>query len=186
MQALIDACADPGFPASISIVISNRPDAKGLSKAKDAGIRTHIVDHKAYPDKQSFEKALLDTLNEYEIDLICLAGFMRLLSADFIARRADKIINIHPSLLPAYKGLNTHERVLEDGEKKTGCTVHLVIPEMDAGPILIQRAVDVMPDDTAQSLQARVLEQEHIAYPEAVRMIGEKRIRIVKGEVEIS
>ncbi len=186
MQALINACRGEDFPAQISVVISNRPDASGLQKAKDAGIETAVVDHKDFADKGAFEDALLNALSEHKIDLICLAGFMRILSANFIAQWPDKIINIHPSLLPAYKGLNTHERVLADGGTASGCTVHFVVPEMDAGPTILQKKVDVLTDDTPDTLAARILEQEHLAYPEAVKLIGEKRVRNIDGRVEIS
>lgn len=174
MEALIDACAAPAFPARVSVVISNRPDAAGLAKASAAGIATEIVDHKNFPDKETFEAALRAALEKHPADLICLAGFMRILSADFIARWPERIINIHPSLLPDYKGLNTHERVLADGGLETGCTVHYVIPAMDEGPAILQKKVPVRPGDTPESLAARVLEQEHIVYPEAVRLLAAK------------
>jgi phosphoribosylglycinamide formyltransferase-1 len=186
MAALIEACRAPGFPAKISVVISNRPDAAGLETARRAGIATEIVDHKKFPDKPAFEAALQKTLERYPADLVCLAGFMRILSARFIDRWPDKIVNIHPSLLPAYKGLDTHERVLADGAAETGCSVHLVTAEMDGGPVLVQKRVPVRPDDTAETLAARVLAQEHIAYPEAVRALAEGRIKIAGGRVEIS
>lgn len=185
MQALIEACAQPGFPARVGIVVSNRPDAAGLKIAEQAGIATSVVDHKEFADKPSFEKALGEAIAAARPDLICLAGFMRLLSAGFIASWKDKIINIHPSLLPAYKGLDTHGRVLADGCSATGCTVHVVIPEMDAGPVILQKKVPVLPGDTADALAARVLEQEHAAYAEAVRLIGEGRVRLIDGRVEI-
>lgn len=173
LQALIDACQNPAFPAEIAVVISNVPDAYGLQRAQKAGIATRIVNHQDFQGKAAFEAAILDTLAEFEIDLICLAGFMRIISADFIARWPDKIINIHPSLLPAYKGLNTHERAISDGAKQAGCTVHYVIPEMDSGPIILQKSVDILPGDTPETLAARVLEQEHQAYPEAIVRIWE-------------
>jgi len=185
MQALLEACADPAFPARVAVVVSNRPDAAGLEKAGAMGVATAVIDHKLYPGKPAFEKALHEALAPYNPGLICLAGFMRLLSSDFIAGWQDRIINIHPSLLPAYKGLDTHARVLADNGRETGCTVHLVIPEMDAGPVILQKKIRVMPGDTPDILAARVLEQEHIAYPEAVRMIAEGRARIVDGKVEI-
>lgn len=175
MGALITACAHPDFPAEIVLVLSNTPDAPGLDKAQKAGLATEIVNHRDYPkDKPAFEAKILERLAAYPIDLICLAGFMRILSADFIARWPEKIINIHPSLLPKFKGLDTHQRALDAGESEHGCTVHYVVPEMDAGPIILQRAVPILPDDNADSLAARVLEQEHIAYPEAVRLLSEK------------
>ncbi len=175
MEALIKACADPAFPARAAVVIANNPGAEGLAKAQAAGVDTAVVDYRAYEDKRGFEQGLTQALEGRGIDLICLAGFMRLLSAEFISGWENRIINIHPSLLPAYKGLNVHERVLADGAEESGCTVHYVIPEMDAGPAIVQRAVPVMPEDTPGTLAARILAQEHIAYPEAVRLIAESR-----------
>ena len=185
MQALVDACEQPGFPARVALVVSNRPDAPGLDIAAAHGIATKTVDHKSYPDKAAFEQALDEALRSCDIDLICLAGFMRILSADFIARWPDRIINIHPSLLPAYKGLDTHERAIAAGETQSGCSVHVVTPGMDEGPVILQKTVPVLSDDTPDTLAARVLEQEHVAYPEAVRLIGEGGVRIVDGAVEI-
>ncbi len=186
MEALIRACAAPDFPARVAVVVSNRPDAAGLAWAAEAGIATETVDHKQFPDKASFEEVLQKTLARYPVDLICLAGFMRLLSADFIKYWPDCIVNIHPSLLPDYKGLDTHERALADGRRETGCTVHYVIPAMDEGPTILQKKVSVLANDTPDSLGARVLAQEHIAYPEAVRMIAEKLGNAVCRQVEIS
>lgn len=185
MDALVTACADPAFPARISVVISNRPDALALAKAAAAGIATDIVDHTLYKTKADFEGALGEALAAHDVDLICLAGFMRLLSADFVNRWPDRIVNIHPSLLPAYKGLHTHERALADGVAEAGCTVHFVRPAMDDGPVIVQKSVPVLPGDTADSLAARVLAQEHIAYPEAIRLIAEG-VRIVNETVEFS
>lgn len=176
MEALITACQAPNYPAEIVLVLSNRPDAPGLQTAQKAGIPTAVVDHKDYPkDKAAFEAAINETLVDHPIDLICLAGFMRILSADFIAQWPEKIINIHPSLLPKFKGLDTHQRALDSGEREHGCTVHYVIPEMDAGPIILQRRIDILPDDTVNSLTARVLEQEHIAYPEALKIVAAQK-----------
>lgn len=185
MQALIHACARPDFPAQVAIVISNRPAAAGLAVAAQAGVETAVVDHNSYPDKAAFEQALQAALARHDVDLICLAGFMRILSADFIRRWQGQIINIHPSLLPAYKGLDTHARALADGARESGCSVHFVTPEMDAGPVILQKKVPVFAGDTAETLAARVLEQEHIAYPEAVKLIGEGRIRQVDDSAEI-
>lgn len=174
LQALIDACKDPAFPAEISVVLSNKPDAPGLEKARNAGIAAVSVPHKNYKTKHEFESAVLSTLSEYDVNLICLAGFMRILSPEFIKNWAGEIINIHPSLLPAYKGIDTHERVLADGAKQTGCTVHYVVPEVDSGEIIVQKTVTVLEDDTADTLAERVLEQEHIAYPEAIKLVALK------------
>ncbi len=180
MQAILNACAKSGFPAEIAVVLSNKTDAGGLAVAQNAGVATEIVDHKQYADKTAFENAMDAVLRRHSVELVCLAGFMRILSAGFIDRWADRIINIHPSLLPDYKGLDTHARALADGRAESGCTVHYVIPEMDAGPVILQRRVPILPGDTADSLAARILEQEHLAYPEAVRRVAGK----LKEEVE--
>jgi phosphoribosylglycinamide formyltransferase-1 len=177
MQALIEACAQDDFPAQVAVVISNRPNAQGLQKAAAAGIDTVIVDHKDYAGRDAFEHALDKALRRYAPDIICLAGFMRLISAGLIGGWEGRIVNIHPSLLPAYKGLDTHRRVLQDKKTQTGCTVHYVVPEMDSGPVILQRTVDVLPDDTPETLSARVLEQEHIAYPAAIRLIATDRVK---------
>ncbi len=175
LQSLIDACKDENYPAQIAAVLSNKPDVQGLERAKKANIPTITVSHKDYETKQSFEGAMLEALKDYPIDFICLAGFMRILSPHFINHWPDKIINIHPSLLPEYKGLNTHERALADGKKEAGCTIHYVVPEMDSGPIVMQKKVPILGDDTPKTLAERVLEQEHIAYPEAVRLLAKAK-----------
>lgn len=185
LQALIDSCAQDDFPARIAVVVSNRPNVEGLDRARRAGITAETVDHKLYADRSSFESALAGVLAGRPIDLICLAGFMRILTPGFIEHWPDRILNIHPSLLPDYKGLNTYARALADGRTQAGCTVHFVRPAMDDGPILLQRSVPVLPGDTPESLAARVLEQEHIAYPQAVRLIAEGRVRIVNESVTI-
>lgn len=185
LQALIDACARPGYPARIAVVVSNRPDAAGLDRARAAGLRTETLDHRGFPSRESFDQALDALLRRYPVDLICLAGFMRILTAGFVARWPDRIVNIHPSLLPDYKGLDTHARALADNRAQAGCTVHFVRPAMDDGPIIVQKAVPVLPGDTPDTLAARVLEQEHSAYPEAVRLIAEGRVRIEGERVRI-
>lgn len=172
MAALIDACRKPDFPARIACVLSNNPDAPGLITAQNAGIPTHYVDHRDFDDRLVFEQALVDTLAPYRVDWVCLAGFMRLLRGPMFEAYTDKIINVHPSLLPAYKGLNVHERVIAAGETRSGCSVHIVVPETDAGPVLVQRDVPVMPDDTPDTLSARILVQEHLAYPEAIMILA--------------
>jgi len=186
LQSLIESCAREDFPARIAVVISNRPEAAGLDRARKAGIPTEIVDHRLFKDRESFEGALDTTLRRYPLDLICLAGFMRILTSGFVEKWPDRIINIHPSLLPDYKGLDTHARALADGRAEAGCTIHFVRPAMDDGPILLQKRVAVQPQDTADTLAARVLEQEHIAYPEAVRLIAEGRVRIEGERVVVS
>lgn len=172
MDALITACEQPDFPAKIVLVLSNRPNAGGLDKARAKNIPTAIVDHKEYKGREQFETAMLETLAEHDFDAICLAGFMRLLSAGFTQKFEGRMINIHPSLLPAYKGLHTHERAIADGAEQAGCTVHYVSAEMDSGEIITQRAVDVLPEDTPDTLAARVLVEEHSAYPEAVKILA--------------
>lgn len=178
LQALIDSCARADFPARIAVVISNRPGAAGLDRAKQAGIPVETVDHRLFSGREDFESALDATLRRYPVDLVCLAGFMRILTAGFVEKWPDRIINIHPSLLPDYKGLDTHARALADGRDKAGCTIHFVRPAMDDGPIILQKKVPILPDDTADSLAQRVLAQEHIAYPEAVRLVAEGRVRV--------
>jgi len=167
-------------------VISNRPDAAGLDAAAAMSLPVATVDHKAFPDKASFERSLDETVKSAGAELICLAGFMRLLSEDFVGVWRDRLINIHPSLLPAFKGLDTHERALAAGVRITGCTVHFVRPAMDDGPILMQAAVPIAASDTAETLAARVLDAEHKIYPAAVRLIAEGRVTIIDEIVHVS
>jgi phosphoribosylglycinamide formyltransferase-1 len=179
LQALIDACAQDDFPARIQVVISNRPDAFGLERAKNTGIPAHCIDHTAYENRSAFETALQENLTDYPIDLICLAGFMRILTADFINQWPSKIINTHPALLPLFggKGMygeHVHTAVLAAGVRESGASIHYVIPEVDQGPVIVQKTVPVLEGDTIETLSARVIAQEHIAYPEAVRMIAGK------------
>lgn len=185
LQALIDAAADPAFPAEIAVVISNIADVQGLQRAADAGIETCVIDHKAHDGRAAFESALTEALEARQVRLVCLAGFMRLLTKGFVDHWRDRIINIHPSLLPAFKGLNTHERVLDYGVKFTGCTVHFVRAEMDDGPIIVQGVVPVITSDTPDRLAARVLQVEHRIYPLAVRLVAEGRARVVGNAVNI-
>jgi len=186
MQALIDAAHQSGFPAKIACVISNDPDAKGLDKARAANIPALAINHKNFRDRQGFEEELDKKLNECKAQLVCLAGFMRLLTPWFVERWRDRLINIHPSLLPAFPGLATHKQALDYGVKFHGCTVHFVRAEMDHGPIILQAAVPVMPDDTEESLAARVLESEHKIYPEAVRLIAEGRVNVLDEKVFVT
>ena len=172
LQALIDACSDPDFPAEISLVISNQSGAFGLERAQKAGIPAEVIEHKSFASRADFDKCLSQRLKTAGVGLICLAGFMLLLQDDFVTQWHNKIINIHPSLLPAFKGLHIHERVHKAGVKITGCTVHYVRSEVDDGPIIIQAAVPVMQDDTPDSIGKRVLSAEHKIYPEAVRLIA--------------
>ena len=178
LRALIDACATKDFPAEIIAVVSNVANAAGLEHARKAGISTAVIDHREFDSRQAFDAALDEALQEYGARLICLAGFMRLLSEGFVNTWRDRVVNIHPSLIPAFTGRNTHERVLKAGVRFTGCTVHFVRPEMDKGPIIIQAAVPVHFDDDAKTLADRVLEAEHRIYPQAVRLIAENRVRV--------
>ena len=174
MMALVEAARDPAYPAEIVCVLSNRADAKGLDFAAANGIATTVIDHKAYASREDFEAALDGYLRSAGVEIIALAGFMRVLTAGFIARWEGRMINIHPSLLPAYKGLHTHERALADGAKTHGCSVHLVTPELDGGPVLLQAEVPVLADDTPDTLAARVLRQEHRIYPQALALLAER------------
>lgn len=185
LQALIEACAQPDFPAEIALVLSNQPEAGGLKRAEAAGIPAQVVPHRAFPTREAFDAALSEALRAADVGLVCLAGFMRLLTPGFVAGWHDRLINIHPSLLPSFKGIRVHERVLEAGVRLTGCTVHFVRAEMDDGPILVQAAVPVGPDDGPDALAARVLEAEHVCYPLAVRLIAEGRVRVVENRAEI-
>jgi phosphoribosylglycinamide formyltransferase-1 len=188
LQALIDAANQPGWPAEIVLVISNVAGAQGLERAKAAGIPTTVINHKDFEDREKFDASMTEAIEKSAAgngaELVCLAGFMRLLSTHFIDHWRDRLINIHPSLLPAFKGLEVHQRVLDAGEEFSGCTVHFVRPEMDTGPILLQTKVPVQPGDAADTLAARVLEQEHVIYPEAVRLIAEGRVK-VDGELAL-
>jgi len=176
LQALIDAQIKTG--AEIVLVISNVEGAQGLERAAKAGIPTIVINHKDFDARQPFDAAMTDAIEAGGADFVCLAGFMRILSDDFIDHWRDRLINIHPSLLPAYKGLDVQQRVLDAGEAQAGCTVHFVRPEMDTGPIILQAKVPVMADDDADTLAARILKQEHIIYPEALRLIAEGRVTI--------
>ncbi len=181
MQALIDACTDADFPAEIALVVSNKPDAYGLTCAEAANIATQVIDHRDYDSRDTYDSAIDRQLEQHAIDIVCLAGFMRLLSASFTEKWYGRMLNIHPSLLPEFKGLDTHRRALEASVAETGCTVHFVVPEMDAGPIILQAAVPVLADDDEQTLAARVLEQEHIIYPQALRWLAEDRL-VIEGD----
>jgi phosphoribosylglycinamide formyltransferase-1 len=175
MASLIEAAKGDNYPAAISLVVSNRPDAAGLARAKKEGIATAVVDHTRYgKDREAFEHALQDVLTAHRIELVCLAGFMRLLTPWFVNQWQGRMLNIHPALLPAFKGLHTHERALAAGVKTHGATVHFVSPEMDSGQIIVQAEVPVLAGDTPGSLAARVLEAEHRIYPQALRQVAER------------
>jgi len=185
MEALINAAGKKDFPAEIVLVLSNRPAAEGLKFAKKAGIPTVVVDHTKFESRDAFEEAIDENLKVAKTELVCLAGFMRVLNATFVNRWRDRILNIHPSLLPSFRGLHTHERVLEAGVKFTGCTVHFVRPEMDDGPIIIQATVPVNTEDTAITLAARVLEFEHKIYPEALKLVAEGKVKVSGGKATV-
>jgi phosphoribosylglycinamide formyltransferase-1 len=178
MQALIEDCAKPGSPAEIALVISNKADAAGLARASGAGIKTAVLSPCVHSDRAAFDGEIDAKLRAARIDLVCLAGFMRILSDGFVDVWRDKMINIHPSLLPSFRGLETHARALAAGVRFHGCTVHFVRPEMDTGPIIVQAAVPVEPSDTPDSLAARVLAAEHRIYPLALRWIAEGRVSV--------
>ncbi len=178
LKALLDDLARPGSPARIVRVIANNPDAGGLAHAAAAGVPASVIDHRSFAGRAEFDAALGAALEQERVDLVCLAGFMRVLGDRFIERWAGRLINIHPSLLPAYRGLDTHARAIADGAVESGCTVHAVTAELDGGPVIAQRRVPVFADDTPDSLAARVLEQEHLLYPLVVRAIAEGSVRV--------
>lgn len=185
MVALIDAAASGALPVRVAAVLANRPDAKGLEVAAAAGVVTRVVDHRLYRDRESFDAAMAEAIDAYSPDLVVLAGFMRILSDGFVAHYEGRLINIHPSLLPSFPGLHTHQRALDDGVRVHGCTVHFVTPTLDHGPIVVQAAVPVLDGDDATVLAARVLEQEHRIYPLAVRWFAEGRLRLEDGRVRL-
>lgn len=186
MEAMLREHAAGCLPVTIAAVISNRPDAKGLETAAQAGIATRVVDHKAYANRESFDAALAACIDEFSPDLVVLAGFMRILTAGFVAHYAGRLLNIHPSLLPAFPGLHTHEQALANGVRVHGCTVHFVTPALDHGPVVIQAAVPVLDSDNADSLAARVLAEEHKIYPQAVRWFAEGRLSLDGLNVRLS
>ena len=185
LQALIETCQDPAVPAQIGLVISNRPGAQGLKRAAAAGIATAVIDHTTYDSREAFDAALDSATRRAGCDFICLAGFMRILTEDFVRAWRDRMLNIHPALLPAFPGINCHARAIEMGVRITGATVHFCRPELDNGPIVTQAAVPVLPDDTEETLAARILEAEHIIYPMAVKLIAQGRVRVINEKVRI-
>ncbi len=185
MMSLVEAAKAADYPAEIAMVVANRPDAPGLEWAKGQGLPTLGMDHKLYEDRSHFDGQLTGVLQSAKIDLIALAGFMRLLSEDFVTTWRDKLINIHPSLLPSFKGLNTHQRALDASCKVAGCTVHFVRTKMDVGPIIAQAAVPVHANDNADTLAARVLAAEHEIYPNALALIASGRAKVIGEQVEL-
>jgi phosphoribosylglycinamide formyltransferase 1 len=183
MRSLIAAASDPAFPAEIVLVISNVGSAEGLKTAAAAGIATQVIPHKAFITREDFDRALSIALDAADIEIVCLAGFMRILSDWFARRWEGRLLNIHPSLLPSFKGVHVHEQVLHAGVRVSGCTVHFVVPELDAGPIIAQAAVPVDIGDTPETLAARVLAEEHKLYPAALKMLAEGRVKLKGGRV---
>ena len=185
MAALARAAQAADYPAEIACVVSNREAAPGLKAAAEAGIATAVVSHRDHADRETFDRALSAELERHGVELVVLAGFMRIFSPWFPIRWADRVINIHPSLLPSFKGLHVQQQALEAGVRLSGCTVHFVIPDLDAGPIIAQAAVPVLAGDTEESLSARILRQEHRLYPLVVRWFAEGRIAIADGRVTV-
>lgn len=188
LQAIIDACKSADYPAEIVLVFSNQPDAGGLERGRKVGIRTEAISHKGYPGgREAYDDAVSALIEESGADLVVLAGYLRLVSESFVTRWKDRLINIHPSLLPSFKGLHVHQKALDAGVKFAGCTVHYVVPEVDSGPIIAQAVVPVLPDDDATSLAQRILRQEHRIYPQVIRWIAEGRVSVDdKGIVRIA
>jgi phosphoribosylglycinamide formyltransferase 1 len=185
MTALIAAANATDYPAQIVLVLSNRGDAAGLARAREAGIATAVIDHRPFgSDRAGFERALDDELRKHKIEIVCLAGFMRLLTPWFISRWSGRVLNIHPALLPDFKGLHTHRRALQAGVKRHGATVHFVVEETDAGPIISQQSVPVLEGDSEETLAARVLAIEHRIYPEALRLVAEGRAKFDSGKLK--
>jgi phosphoribosylglycinamide formyltransferase-1 len=184
LQALIDSLGEDN-PARICAVISNRADAYGLTRAQNAGIATAVLDHKAFEGREAFDAALIETIDAYQPDLVVLAGFMRILSPTFVRHYAGRLLNIHPSLLPRYKGLHTHQRALEAGDAEHGCSVHFVTEQLDGGPLVVQAVVPVQAGDTAEALDSRVQIGEHHIYPLAVRWFAEGRLHLTSRGVEL-
>ncbi len=183
LQALIDAIAQEALPVEIRAVISNRANAEGLARAQQAGIATHILEHRSYPDRDSFDAALMNIIDSHQPELVLLAGFMRILTRGFVEHYSGRLINIHPSLLPEFPGLDTHRRAIETGKTEHGASVHFVTPEVDGGPVILQARVPVAPGDTPERLAARVLTQEHIIYPLVLRWFAERRLRLLDNQV---
>ncbi len=183
LQKIIDATNSGDIPAKIAAVISNRADAFGLERAKKANIPTSILDHKQFESRSDYDTALIKLIDEHCPGLVVLAGFMRILTTEFVQHYRNRLINIHPALLPHYKGLNTHQRVFDDGAQRHGASVHFVTPDLDSGPVIIQRGFTVNPDDTAQSLEQRVHKIEYDIYPIAIRWFAENRLSVSSGRV---
>ena len=183
LAALIRACRDPAFPAEIALVISNVESADGLAVAAEGGISSQTISHKAYGTREEFDAAIDSALEEARIELVCEAGFMRIHSDGFVRKWQGRMLNIHPSLLPAFKGIRVHQQAIDAGVRISGCTVHFVVPELDSGPIISQASVPVYPHDTAETLMARVLVEEHKLYPAALKLVAEGKVVLQDGRV---
>ena len=183
MEALLNAVSDGSLPVEVAAVISNRPDANGLETAAAQDVETCVVDHTRFDSRESFDAAMIKTIDSFSPDLVVLAGFMRILTDGFVRHYEGRLLNIHPSLLPSFPGLHTHRRALAEGVRVHGCTVHFVTPQLDHGPVVVQAAVPVLDGDDEATLAARVLEQEHQVYPLAVRWFAEDRLKLVDGHV---
>jgi len=183
LQAIIDASQNPDYPVSIAAVISNIEGVKGLERAQAAGIANEVLSHKTFDSREAFDQQLSNLIDSYSPDLVILAGFMRILSENFVHHYQGRMLNIHPSLLPKYRGLHTHRRAIEAGDKTHGATVHFVTAELDGGPLVLQASVAINDDDTEDTLAARVLQKEHIIYPKAVKWFGAKRLILQDGKV---
>jgi len=186
LQSIIDQCDQGLLDADICLVISNNPGAGALERATQAGIKTACVDHRNFESREEFDQAVITTLNNAGVELVVLAGFMRIISAPFLQAFPQKIINIHPSLLPSFPGLHVQQKALDYGAKVSGCTVHFVDDGVDTGPIIVQAVVPIHPDDSEESLAARILEQEHKIYPQAIQWIAEGRVKIINRQVKIT
>ena len=186
MEAIVKAAQNEAWPAKIAAVISNRPEAGGLDFAKSHGIETAVLDHRSFKDRASFDAKLVELIDSYKPDLVVLAGFMRILTGDFVRHYEGRLLNIHPSLLPLFPGLHTHEQALEAGVSEHGATVHFVTEALDHGPMVIQASVPVLPGDTPDTLAQRVLKQEHVIYPRAVRWFIDNRLSISENRVLVS
>jgi phosphoribosylglycinamide formyltransferase 1 len=184
LQALINSCRAGDLPIELVAVISNRPGVLGLARAQDAQIPTVVLDHKNFSDRETFDRALMEKIDSYQPDLVVLAGFMRILSPSFTQHYEGRMLNIHPSLLPKFQGLHTHQRALDAGEKRHGVTVHFVTAELDGGPAIVQASVPIVAGDDASSLAKRVQQQEHIIYPLAIKWFAEGNVRMVKGKTQ--
>ncbi len=184
LQAIIDNIENGFIPAEISVVISNNPDAYGLKRAKKKNIPTVVINHRDFSSREEFEKKLIEILNDFNVDYVILAGFMRVLTKYFINNFKNRILNIHPALLPSFPGVDAQKQAFEYGVKFSGCTVHFVTEEVDVGPIIIQAVVPVLQEDTAEKLQKRILEKEHIIFPLAIKMLVEEKLKIVGNKVK--